>query len=79
MRDAAYEGMVLVGVGVVIGLAGGFAGAGSLAQFLYGVSAFDPVTFIAVPSILALVALVACLVPARRAMNVDPTEALRYN
>ncbi|HEY7474516.1 MAG TPA: ABC transporter permease, partial [Vicinamibacterales bacterium] len=73
------EGMMLAGIGVVIGLIGGFAGAGSLARFLYGVSAFDPVTFVAVPAILALVALAACLVPARRAMNVDPTEALRYN
>ncbi len=73
------EGMVLVAIGVGIGLAGALTGARSLARFLYGISAFDAVTFIAVPVILALVALAACLIPARRAMKVQPTEALRYN
>jgi predicted permease len=71
------EGMLLVGIGVAIGLSAAFAGAGSLAQFLYGVSAFDAVTFIAVPATLTLVALAACVIPARRAMRVAPTEALR--
>lgn len=73
------EGMMLVAIGVVIGLAGAFAGAGSLRQFLHGISAFDAVTFVAVPAILSVVALAACLIPARRAMRVSPTEALRYN
>jgi ABC-type lipoprotein release transport system permease subunit len=71
--------MMLVAIGVVIGLAGAFAAAGSLTQFLYGISAFDAVTFVAVPAILSIVALAACLIPARRAMKVSPTEALRYN
>ena len=73
------EGMMLVAIGVVIGLVGAFAGAGSLTQFLYGISAFDAVTFVVVPAILSVVALAACLIPARRAMKVSPTEALRYN
>jgi ABC-type lipoprotein release transport system permease subunit len=48
-----------------------------MTNFLYGVSPFDPITFVAVPIVLALVALVASWLPARRATQVNPMEALR--
>jgi ABC-type lipoprotein release transport system permease subunit len=46
-------------------------------SFLYGVSPFDPVTFLAVPGLLVVVAVLACYLPARRATQVNPIEALR--
>jgi predicted permease len=71
------EGMRLVAIGVVIGVAGAAATFGALSGLLYGVSPLDAATFIAVPIALALVALAACVIPARRAARVDPTTALR--
>jgi predicted permease len=71
------EGMGLVLMGVAIGLAGALLGARSIAQFLYSVSARDVTTLVVAPVVLLLVALAACLVPVRRALKVQPTEALR--
>ena len=69
--------MGLVAVGVVIGVALSLGLAQGIRSFLYGIGAMDPVTFIGVPLILGAVALVAALVPARRASRVNPVEALR--
>ncbi len=65
-------------VGVALGLAGSLALTRLIAKMLFGVSAYDPLTFAAVASLLIAVALAACYIPARRAMRVDPSIALRY-
>jgi putative ABC transport system permease protein len=67
----------LAAVGVVVGLAGGLAATRILATLLFGVKPFDPGTFVTVGVGLFVIALVASLVPARRATQVDPMEALR--
>jgi putative ABC transport system permease protein len=71
------QGMLMVSIGLAIGVAGAMAVSRFLSSWLYGVSARDPLTFIAVPMGLALVALVASYLPARRATRVDPVIALR--
>jgi predicted permease len=71
------DGMMLVGLGILIGVGGGLAGGRSLGTFLYGVSTNDPVTFAVTVAVLCTVALAACAIPARRAIRVSPVTALR--
>jgi len=68
----------VIGAGVAIGLAGSIALTGLIQSALYGVTATDPATYAGVSLILVLIALVACAIPTRRAVRVDPTIALRY-
>jgi predicted permease len=77
-RLVLKQGMLMLGIGVLVGTAGAAAAAQGLKSLLFGVSPMDPVTFGTVPLVLAFVALVACLVPAMRATRVDPIVALRY-
>jgi|HubBroStandDraft_4_1064222.scaffolds.fasta_scaffold02012_6 putative ABC transport system permease protein len=72
------EGMSLALVGIVIGVAGALGVMRFIRSFLFHVSATDPVTFTAVALLLTVVAFLACYIPARHAMRVDPMVALRY-
>jgi putative ABC transport system permease protein len=71
------DGMLLVGAGILIGLAAGLAAARAIAASLSGVSPTDAPTFAATVGILTAAALIACAIPARRALRVDPVVALR--
>jgi putative ABC transport system permease protein len=77
VRLVLRQAMIVVGIGLAIGVAGALAVSRLLSSWLYGVSARDPLTFIAIPLALAVVALVASYIPARRATRVDPVVALR--
>jgi putative ABC transport system permease protein len=71
------EGGTLTGIGVALGIAGALAASRVLAGFLFGVTPTDASVFVAVPAVLGIVALGACVIPARRAARVDPATALR--
>ncbi|MEO7998561.1 MAG: ABC transporter permease [Gemmatimonadaceae bacterium] len=77
MRLVVMQGMVLAGIGIVLGLLGAFGVTRVVASLLIGVSPQDPVSFLAVSGFLASVALVASVIPARRATAVDPVISLR--
>jgi len=78
LRLVLGEGILLVAIGVVLGLGGAMAATRLISSFLYGVSATDPTIFALIPLLLMSVALLACYLPARRALKVDPMVALRY-
>ena len=77
LKLVVRQGMMMTLIGLVLGLAGAFALSRVLTGMLYGVSATDPLTFTGVSIVLLVVALLACLIPARRATHVDPIIALR--
>jgi predicted permease len=77
LRVVLLRTAVLLGIGTVLGLAMALAGGQFFAQILYGVSARDPLTYFCAIALMAAVAFVACLVPARRAIKIDPLTALR--
>ena len=71
------EGLVITGIGLAVGFALNVAGAKALGSLLYGITATDLPTFLGVFTLLAIVSLVACYLPARRAARIDPMQALR--
>ena len=92
LRLVVWQGMRLVLLGLAVGAVTGYGlkrllasqyfgetvGLGQISEQLYGVNATDPLTFVVIGALLLLVALVACWLPARKATQVDPLEALRY-
>jgi predicted permease len=78
LRLILGRGAKMAVIGVAVGIVGSLALTRLMAKLLFGVSAYDPLTFLAVAGLLLVVALAACYIPARRAMRVDPIVALRY-
>jgi predicted permease len=72
------DGARMTLVGIILGLAGAMALTRLMGTMLYGVKPTDPLTFISVAALLGAIAMLACYIPARRAMKVDPMEALRH-
>ena len=78
LRMVFSHGLKLFAIGAALGLVGALALSRTMSHLLYGISASDPLSFLAVTFLLALVTLLACYLPARRAMRIDPLVALRY-
>jgi predicted permease len=79
LRLVLGQGLLLTAIGLSAGLAGAVILTRTLAGLVYGVGTLDPVTFVAVPVMLAAIALLACVIPARRAASVDPIATLRQS
>jgi predicted permease len=77
-RLVLSHGMKMALVGVVLGVIAAFGLTRLMSRLLYGVSATDPITFLGIALLVTAVAVLACLIPARRATKVDPLIALRY-
>ena len=77
LRLVLLQGGKLIGLGLVLGLITTLAASRALGSILYNTSAQDPLTLIAITLLLAVVALLACLLPANRATKVNPIDALR--
>jgi ABC-type antimicrobial peptide transport system permease subunit len=78
LRLVVGQGILLALIGAAIGIAAALGVTRFMSSMLYGIHADDPLTFAGVTVLLTLVALLACYIPARRAMQVDPMVALRY-
>jgi predicted permease len=78
LRLVLTSGMTLTAIGLVLGFAGSLAATRLMSNMLFGVGARDPLTLAVTAALLGLMALLACLIPARRAAKVDPVVALRY-
>jgi len=78
LRMVLRQSVVIVAVGLAVGLAAAFAGTRAIASFIVGVRPTDATTFVTVVVLLAVIALIACWIPARRATRVSPLVALRY-
>jgi putative ABC transport system permease protein len=78
LRLILSSGMAMVVAGVIVGMGISVLLARSMSSLLFGIGAFDPASLLTTAALLILVALAACWIPARRAMRVDPIEALRY-
>ena len=72
------RGLVLVSIGAVIGVFASFGLTRFIENMLFGITPTDPLTFVMIVALLGLVALLACLIPAQRAMRVDPIVVLRH-
>jgi putative ABC transport system permease protein len=72
------QGITLTLIGAAFGVVATLGATRLISSMIFGVSPDEPLTFVAVAAILSIVALLACYIPARRAMKVDPMVALRY-
>ena len=77
LRETLGEGLKLSAIGIALGLAGAYAMSSLFRSVLVGVAGINPVTLLGAAGLLAVVALIACYLPARRATRIDPASALR--
>jgi len=78
LRMVIRDGMLMAGAGMAVGIGGALALTRLMRNLLFQITPTDPLTYSAVTVILVTVALLACCIPARRAMRVEPMTALRY-